>query len=315
MPRSIKRIKVTMALIIMWMFTACSATTVHKQDTSIKVEAAPKIESTSLRYPPFPTKPYERTNIDKSLPGVPVLMYHHLLESKENKKFRGNAAVITPEQFGVEMKVLHDNSYRVISLNTLEQYVQGKVKLPSRSVVITFDDGYLSNFKYAAPILRQYHYKATIFLMTGPMQQKTETFNPDKLNHVSWSELANYSDVFDYQAHAHNFHRLIGKTSWFIAKPLPAVENDIHKVKELTHAIYFAYPFGQYNPDTISLLKKEGFRMAFTTRKGRVYPGSPIFELPRNGVFPYTTLNQFKKIIGLNSHKSSVKHGAHSPVL
>ncbi|WP_081413527.1 polysaccharide deacetylase family protein [Aneurinibacillus terranovensis] len=257
------------------------------------------VHAISNNYSLFPSRPYEKSNIDTPARGIPVLMYHHLLKPSENKKFRNNAAVITPQAFAAQMKVLHDSGYQTIQLHTLEQYVDKKIRLPKKIVVLTFDDGYLSNFIYAAPILRSYHYKATIFLMTGPMQQKPEKFNPNKLNHVSWSELPKYSDVFEFQAHAHKFHRLLGKKSFMAVKPLADVKKDIHSVKELTHAHYFAYPFGQYNPNTIKILKEEGFHMAFTTHSGRVYPGSSKFELNRIAVFPYTSLKEFKKIIDL----------------
>jgi peptidoglycan/xylan/chitin deacetylase (PgdA/CDA1 family) len=295
-------------LLMLCMLPACSINHPH-QEKAFNAPAKVKTDVTSFGYPLFPAKPYEKTTIDTSVPGVVVLMYHHLLESIENKKFRNNAAVITPEQFAAQMKILHDNKYHVIQLPTLKQYVMRNIKLPARSVVLTFDDGYESNFRYAAPVLRRYHFKATLFLMTGPMNQKPDTFNPDKLNYVSWAELPKYSDVFDYQSHAHNFHRLMEKKSWFVAQPLSAVKNDIHTLKQLTHGTYIAYPYGQYNPYTIDIVKQEGFHLAFTTHQGRVYPGSPLYELPRYGVYPYTSLKEFKKIIGLKFEHIPSKHG------
>ncbi|WCK52922.1 polysaccharide deacetylase family protein [Aneurinibacillus sp. Ricciae_BoGa-3] len=294
-------------LLALCMLTGCSNTYIPKdKEVNAPAKITPKV--TSFGYPIFPDKPYEKTTMDTTVPGVAVLMYHHFLEPKENKKFRNNAAVITPEQFAAQMKILYDNNYQVIQLPTLEQYVTRKIKLPARCVVLTFDDGYESNFRYAAPVLRHYHYKATLFLMTGSMHQKPDAFNPDKLNHVSWTELPKYSDVFDYQPHAHKFHRLMGKKSWFVAQPLSAVKNDIHTAKELTHGQYIAYPYGQYNPYTINILKQEGLHLAFTTHAGKVYPGSPIYELPRYGVYPYTSLKEFKKIIGLIVNRINDKY-------
>ncbi|WCK54883.1 polysaccharide deacetylase family protein [Aneurinibacillus sp. Ricciae_BoGa-3] len=250
--------------------------------------------------PYIPAEPYEKGSIDTSVPGVAVLMYHHLLKADENKKFRNNAAVITPEAFAAQMKILHDNGYQTIDLKTLEQYVDRRIKLPRKSVVLTFDDGYLSDFRYASPVLRRYHFKAAMFLVTGLMRKDPEKYDPDILNHVSWAELPKNSDVFTYEAHAHRFHRLLGKKSFMIAQPLAAVKNDIHTVKELTHSVYFAYPYGQYNLNTLNILKEEGFHLAFTTRPGKVYPGSPKFELNRIAIYPYTSQRKFKRIVGIS---------------
>ncbi|WCN38247.1 polysaccharide deacetylase family protein [Aneurinibacillus uraniidurans] len=300
-------------LLIVYMLSACS--TFDKGE--VETQEKHKHESTSHNNPFIPAHTYEKGDIDTSVPGVPVLMYHHILKVSENKKFRKNPAVITPEAFAVQMKILHDNGYKTVGLDTLEQYVDKKIKLPPKTVVITFDDGYLSNFMYAYPVLKRYQFKATMFVITGPMQQNPEKFNPDMLNRVSWSELPKYSDVFMYEPHAHHFHRVLGRESFMLAQPVAAVKNDIHTVQELLQAHhfdtrYFAYPYGQYNQNTIKILKEEGFHMAFTTRKGRVYPGSPKFELNRIGVFPYTNIKEFKKIIGLdglqNSHSKDENH-------
>ncbi|WP_051331032.1 polysaccharide deacetylase family protein [Aneurinibacillus terranovensis] len=231
--------------------------------------------------------------------GIPILMYHHLLENKDNKKFIKNATVITPEQFAAEMKLLHDHGYTSVTMSELEQYVDGKIKLPKKSVVLTFDDGYLSNYKYAYPILKKYHYKATIFLITGKVPPKPQHFDPNKLTSISWPEIPAHSDVFNIQAHTHKFHRMLNGKAYLVAKPPAEVKQDLQACRALTHADYFSYPYGKYNETDIAILKNLGFRMAVTTKPGYVYPGSPKYELPRNTVYPYTTINQFKQIVGI----------------
>jgi peptidoglycan/xylan/chitin deacetylase (PgdA/CDA1 family) len=235
--------------------------------------------------------------INTSVPGVPVLMYHHLLENKENKKFRNNADVITPETFAKQMNYLYVNHYATVTLPDLEKYIDKKISLPDRSVVLTFDDGYLSNFKYAYPVLKKYHMKAIIFCITGQMKNKPETFNPNKLNYISWPELPKYADVFDYESHANHFHKEIGKKCYMVVKPVSEVKNEIHTLHQLIHGSYFAYPYGQYNRNLIHILKDEGYHMAFTTKAGRVYPGSHKLTLNREAVYPYTTWVQFKAIV------------------
>jgi peptidoglycan/xylan/chitin deacetylase (PgdA/CDA1 family) len=234
----------------------------------------------------------------EKLSGIPVLLYHHILEDRENKKFRYNEEVITPEQFRKEMELLHYEGYTTVTLRQLEDYLDRKAFLPAKSIVITFDDGYLSNYKYAYPILKKYHDHAAIFAITEDVRRIPDVFNPDKLNYISWEEISRYSDVFDVEAHAHHFHRVRGLgTSYLLSEPSDAVKKDLAISKSLTHASYFAYPYGQYNDNTIRILKELGFRMAFTIKAGNVFPGSDKFTLNRNCIFPYTTLDEFKRII------------------
>jgi peptidoglycan/xylan/chitin deacetylase (PgdA/CDA1 family) len=231
--------------------------------------------------------------------GIAVLMYHHILRNHENRKFRNNAAVITPEKFEAQMKFLHDHGFHTIDLDTLEKYVDGKITLSNKNIVLTFDDGYESNYKYAYPILKKYHYVATIFAITGSISNSPEHWDPDKLNHISWPEIPKYADVFKIESHTHRFHRMLNGKGYLITQPLKLVKEDIATSKKLINASYFAYPYGQYNENTIRILKELGFKMAFTTKKGYVYPGCPKYEINRIAIYPYTSFRQFKHIVGM----------------
>ncbi|ERI08707.1 polysaccharide deacetylase [Aneurinibacillus aneurinilyticus ATCC 12856] len=242
----------------------------------------------------------DRSSILGKGQGVAVLVYHHILKENENRKFKENKEVITPELFAHQMKILHDNGYTTITLQELEQFINKKISLPPKSVMITFDDGYLSNFKYAYPVLKKYHYKAVIFPITSSMKSRPETFNPDKLNYISWNELVPHSDVFEYAGHTDRLHRTIGTMSFLLVKRSEDILIDLELSRILLNTRYFAYPFGQYNKSTIRLVKEAGYRMAFTIHPGKVYPGTPAFEIPRYSVFSTTTIRQFKNMVGIH---------------
>lgn len=118
-------------------------------------------------------------------------MYHHILQTHEKKKFGKHAPIITSEMFAEQMKLLHEHGYITVSLEQLEQFVEGKAMLPRNSVVITFDDGYLRNFTYAYPILKKYNYKTTIFTITGNMN-----VDPHKLaNRVEIDQIESFIKI------------------------------------------------------------------------------------------------------------------------
>ncbi|WCK56034.1 polysaccharide deacetylase family protein [Aneurinibacillus sp. Ricciae_BoGa-3] len=231
---------------------------------------------------------------------VPVLLYHHLLTRREkNKAYKYNDAVITTEMFVSQMKLLHDNGYKTLTLNELERFVRGEESIPDKSVVITFDDGYLSNFKYAYPILRAYHYKAAIFAITGNIRRSPEVFTADGLNFISWQELQAHADVFQYEGHTGYLHRKDGGRSCLLSRVPEDVLADLAESKQMLGCRYFAYPYGEYDRRLAKLVQKAGYKMAFTTYQAKVEQGMPLYELPRYGIDPSTSTRSFKNMVGI----------------
>lgn len=230
---------------------------------------------------------------------IPVLMYHHLLKDEEN--FYGdNGAVLSVETFQEHMELLHENGYKTIGLKDLELFVKGEINLPKRSVLITFDDGYKSNYEYAYPILKEYGFNAAIFLISAWNTDEVVSFDPDELQYLSWNEIEKSKDVLEYASHTHDFHRLDdNEEGYLITKSPEDIQHDLTTSMEAIGTVYFAYPYGHYNMETLAILKKLGYKMAFTVKPGRVKPGDSLLELPRYPVFPTTTIEDFKNMIGL----------------
>lgn len=88
---------------------------------------------------------------------VPILMYHHLME------LPGDPSVVSRNSFESHLELLREQGYTPVSFRELADFVYYGGELPEKPVVITFDDGYLSNYEIAWPLLRQYGMKATFF--------------------------------------------------------------------------------------------------------------------------------------------------------
>jgi len=95
---------------------------------------------------------------------VAVLMYHSVAPRIENWDF--NYLSLPPKIFEDQMARLKRSGYNSVTLSEVYDYVAGKTRLPPRSVVITFDDGYLDNWVYAFPILKKYGMRGTVFVST-----------------------------------------------------------------------------------------------------------------------------------------------------
>lgn len=127
---------------------------------------------------------------------VPVLLYHWLSASS-------NGYGVAPADFAAEMQRLHDLGFQAISLDDYVRFVRGEpVDLPPRPILITFDDGYVSSYEVADPILAQYGWTAAMYIPTG--------FIGDH-GRLSWAQLRQMqaSGRWDIDEHAGNGHVLV----------------------------------------------------------------------------------------------------------
>lgn len=232
-------------------------------------------------------------SIDK---GIPVLLYHHLLHDEENVNYR-NSSTIPVSQFQEEMQWLKKNGYTTISTNQLESYLNKEIQLPAKVVVITFDDGLKSNYQYAYPILKELGFTATNFIITARTTAERTDFDPNRLQYLSQPELEEMQNVYFYEGHTHDLHRMLFYKSLVLVSPRDEVKNDLLLNKQILSANHFAYPYGQYNIDTINLLKEVGFTMAFTTSPGYVNEKTDRYKVNRFSIHPGLSIEEFKKIV------------------
>lgn len=97
---------------------------------------------------------------------IPVLLYHNFVAVVPESDTDNYQYINTPQSFEENIKVLLENGYTIISMEELNNANNGKIELPSKPILITFDDGYYSNYEYIYPILQKYHVKASIFVVT-----------------------------------------------------------------------------------------------------------------------------------------------------
>lgn len=240
---------------------------------------------------------------------VAVLMYHYVVPEKYNVE--PNNARINLEAFEQGMKYLHDEGYHTATLKELEQYVRGEIQLPEKTVVLTFDDGYQNNIIYAYPVLKKYGFRANIFIVGTKLSDKTQTFVPTAKTTISRAEMKKTKDVFDYHSHTYNLHykSLVECAEYYVAgKDGNRFNHDIQLMKSKTgiDTPYFAYPYGEYNPQMVYDLKTHGYRMAFTVRPGYVHPGDDLMYLPRLNVTSTTTVKHLLSLPDVDD-KSLVK--------
>ncbi len=232
--------------------------------------------------------------------GVPVMMYHHFLKENELGRFKNVSTTMTDTQFANEMKYLKDKKYETVSTADLLRFMRNEITLPAYSIVLTFDDGLLSTREYAYPILKNYGFQATQFLITyrNEYSPAEQLFNYNDLQALSKQDMDYMKDVFTYESHTYNLHDMIGNKGKMLLIPYHEVVEDLKRsLTFIPNATAFAYPFGQYNANIIYAVKEAGFTMAFSTKPGYNNPHDDIYQIKRLYSDQQTSLAQFKKMV------------------
>ena len=130
---------------------------------------------------------------------VPVLTYHGINPQIDSEY------TITPKAFAEQMAMLRQAGFHTITAEQYARFPGGSAKdLPSRPILITVDDGQLDSYRYADPILRQNGFRATMFVITDPVDRG----NPFYLR---WDEFRKMRDSgrWDLQLHAGAMHKMV----------------------------------------------------------------------------------------------------------
>lgn len=217
------------------------------------------------------TKTYElKENMQYEKPYIPVLMYHEFKDIVGESESEQSISVST-QLFEEQIQMLLQEDYTPITFKELEQYFEQKGGLPAKPVIITTDDGYLSNYTIAYPILKKYNIPATYFITSAYVGVQTT------MPHFTWDEAREMeaSGLIDIQSHTHA-HALLdklkeGEVLYQASMSFAAIEKELGErdVKVL------AYPQFQHNKKTIKWLESVGVDLQVTNlvkRKGITKP-------------------------------------------
>lgn len=123
--------------------------------------------------------------------GLPILMYHFFYDETLGEVGIDNN-YMEIHAFEEQMKYLDDNDYYFPSWQEVADFVDGKITLPKKSVVVTIDDGHKTFLRLAVPVIQKYDIKVTSFLVT-------KWFEKDTIN--------NLKKIVNCESHTHNMHK------------------------------------------------------------------------------------------------------------
>jgi peptidoglycan/xylan/chitin deacetylase (PgdA/CDA1 family) len=217
--------------------------------------------STPHRPPPPPIAgPHNRP--------VPILMYHVVGPTPPGAALPG--LYVSREDFAGQLRWLADRGYHAVTLRDVYRYWRGREPLPSRPIVLSFDDGYREQFTIAAPLLEQHHWPAVLNLeyahlvhedLTGPMIRRM------------------LADGWELDSHTLTHPDLT-------AVDPATLRREVTRSRQLLRrrfgvpVDFFCYPGGSFDAQVVRAVRAAGYLGATTTQPGLARP-SELFTMPR----------------------------------
>lgn len=220
---------------------------------------------------------------------VPILMYHHIAEAEATADAVRRDLSVSPANFAAQMAYLAKHGYHTIPLSDLLAHLQTGAPLPARPVILTFDDGYGDNYTHAFPLLRQYGFRGTFFIITDFL---------DKKGYLTWGQVKEMHEAgMEIGSHTLDHPDLTRLPSQQALRQLR--ESRLLLEARLGKPVQFlAYPSGKYNQTVIGLAQEAGYRAAVATTYGDTHTIGQVFRLARIRIRGSDNLKTFAEKVG-----------------
>lgn len=226
---------------------------------------------------------------------LPIIMYHHVLKDRS----RLGKYIVSPKEIEKDILYLKEQGYTTIVMEDLINFVYNKAELPEKPIMLTFDDGYYSNYTYVLPLLEKYDCKAVISVTGDYIDKSTAEgeLNP-AYSYLTWDlvkELVQ-SPYVEIQNHSYGMHEICERKGCSIMKGETYEEyskemvNDVGKLQDSIEEktgyrpTTFTYPYGFVCIECNEILQKMGFVATLSCYEGvNILTGKKdeLFELKR----------------------------------
>lgn len=239
-----------------------------------------KSPSTDTLQNNIPVDRFEGLTLTDENIGIPVLYYHSVDPSEANE------VIISPDKLKEQLTYIKDSGYTTLTMKEVYDYILNNKPIPEKSILITFDDGYMDNYVNAFPILKELDMKATIFVIANGI---------DDGYYMSSEQLKEMSDYgIDIESHTFSHGHLDTMSYEEQLQELKSSKEIIEGITGKT-VLSVAYPFGDYNEDSIRASRDAGYALSFTTNRGLADRDDNPLSLDRIYVSSYYTMDEFKE--------------------
>ncbi len=217
---------------------------------------------------------------------VPILMYHYVSELPPNPDRYRRDLTVLPENFEAQLQYLADAGYHTITLTDLYLHLTQGYPLPEKPIVLTFDDGYRDAYEVVFPLLLDYGFTGTFFVLATPAHFEWSEY-------ITWAQMKEMSDAgMEIQSHGRDHVDLRNRSYDYLVYQTMGIQEAIqYHTGRLPR--FFCYPSGRYDANLIAVLKSVGYWGAVTTEWGQTHTREGLFEMPRLRIRGSDTLESF----------------------
>jgi peptidoglycan/xylan/chitin deacetylase (PgdA/CDA1 family) len=221
---------------------------------------------------------------------VPILLYHYVDKAPPEKGWRANGLTVRTRDFEWEMEWLQSHGYHTVTLQRVYAAANGGPALPSRPVVLTFDDGTLDNYTVAYPILRRHGFVATFFVITNYV---------GRTGCMTWDQLREMQSAgMVIGSHTVRHVDLTKLTPAALQVELAVSRSIIGR--ELGHdPLIISYPMGFQNRSVVEAARAAGYQIGVTATRAVWVSSASFMTLPRISMGRSQDLKQFEKALGM----------------
>ena len=197
--------------------------------------------------------------------GIISLMYHRF---EENKYPSTNIRI---DDFKKHISIIENNNIKFINPNNFEEELKNN-KL-QRKILLTIDDGFLSFYENAWPILKKKKIPFILFVSTREVGAN---------NYMTWKQIKELSkeNFVEIGNHSHTHEYLVDESKELIVEDIKK-SISIFKEKLGKNSEFFSYPFGEYSLEFKDIIESFGFKYAFGQHSGVMDETKDFYELPR----------------------------------
>jgi peptidoglycan/xylan/chitin deacetylase (PgdA/CDA1 family) len=198
---------------------------------------------------------------------VPVIMYHHINYSQVRK-----ADTVSPQSLELQMDFLKRHKYNVISLDDYVKAKQLNQRLPRKTAVITFDDGYEDNYIHGFKILEKYGYKATFFIPFIKVGDQ---------GRMNWDQIRELV-VAGHEIGSHTYYESYLPELRLEDQRFEIVESKKGFEEKLGVPMeHFCYPSGGFSRTIKKIVKEAGYLSSSATNRGYDKENHNLYEINR----------------------------------
>ncbi len=224
---------------------------------------------------------------------LPILMYHKVDRIPRGARYLRN--YVLPEQFEAQLDALARWGYRTISFADWLAYRRGRATLPRRPIILTFDDGYRSNYEIAWPLLKRYGCTATVFLVSD-LIGKTNAWDSDEIQEplLGAAEVAEMrAGGIAFESHGKTHAPLTMIPPERAREELTASRSALERLLGAPVSV-LCYAYGKQNAAVRALAREAGYEAAVMARHRMNTARTDPLRLRRIGVDSRTSLARLR---------------------